>query len=949
MNRQIEEPTNDNLIVTSRSLRKDHPNNQNLYTTSKEFLDLLREVKIRFDTNPKFYQREDFQKLIELFLKISGTEPIIDLELVDQWQKIVKESTIPDGNLIKDTIEYIESRLGNLYSDGNGITFTHLQDDTVEISVDTSVIQEKLEAGDNIIITGNTISSSNTEYTAGNNISIVNNEISATDTTYHPGDGITIGEDNSINSNSNASLIQQIKVVENAPVDATGLWQNDIIPRGTSIQNILQKVFTDSGKNYIIPKEENKLIYSYNKKLESDYLIPEKYNIAVIGNEPDFIKSKGKGITEPDILSEFQQYSDSVYMPEYGKGRSYTQNNHLPKDPTIASDGSNSGIGYGKWYEDEGDINHKNKFICNPINSYEYTGYINPKKSSYFNYDVLIGTDKGNTTGDWSGYALINDDYAKPRYIVCSDGIKYYRNTLYDLTKVNGEKENPIGDSWCAWVNEHQDTNTAEVIYGRQVQVSGQTYYEDEFPSGEVSVYKILDISTKEARKTYSQFIYNIVTVESSHEASGFIAVMNIMTINSAGCNWDGVTYYNGTGTISISTHIIPCDPINFDPDDYPEPKFHKFTPGVLVMLANTPHQAILGTDLVPYVNELNSNNKYYGQSALPTKEYNLDCYALISVEEEFPENKNVGDFVLKGEKTLYQFNGESWIEISPIINQCALIPETAKFYQYHSGGWDGINNNWNHRVILLDINSKGVYYTATESGGTISKYELDPSTFNEFIRSNVLYDKGVLTLRFSNVIGGKNQNDVFNKEYLYKETINTNFPFNNSKIVIDFNNDTYTVTKYNGTTLQPIVLSSLPNYSRTYNIDGVDVDINMNDMFKNATKFMFMAQSQQNLLYKCTYFTYQENLILRADDNSVWQYNHITGQYDQIPNQKPVNYLSGSHLSFNDVTKKLWYSNGRDIYQVSDIVNEESQEIQDLKNQISELESRLDALENNT
>ena len=74
--RQIEIPVHNNKNVTSRSLKEDHPNNQNLYQSSKEFQDLLKEVKIRFDTNPKFYQREDFQKLIELIKKKSGSSDL---------------------------------------------------------------------------------------------------------------------------------------------------------------------------------------------------------------------------------------------------------------------------------------------------------------------------------------------------------------------------------------------------------------------------------------------------------------------------------------------------------------------------------------------------------------------------------------------------------------------------------------------------------------------------------------------------------------------------------------------------------------------------------------------------------------------------------------------------------------------------------------------------------
>lgn len=52
--------------------------------------------------------------------------------------------------------------------------------------------QDALSAGNNITISGNTISATDTTYTAGSNISISNGVISATDTTYTAGTGINI-------------------------------------------------------------------------------------------------------------------------------------------------------------------------------------------------------------------------------------------------------------------------------------------------------------------------------------------------------------------------------------------------------------------------------------------------------------------------------------------------------------------------------------------------------------------------------------------------------------------------------------------------------------------------------------------------------------------------------------------------------------------------------------
>lgn len=68
----------------------------------------------------------------------------------------------------------------NSLTAGTGVDITNNT-----VSVDTSVIQEKLTAGNNVAISNdNVISATDTTYTAGTNITISNNEISATDTTY---------------------------------------------------------------------------------------------------------------------------------------------------------------------------------------------------------------------------------------------------------------------------------------------------------------------------------------------------------------------------------------------------------------------------------------------------------------------------------------------------------------------------------------------------------------------------------------------------------------------------------------------------------------------------------------------------------------------------------------------------------------------------------------------
>jgi len=67
-----------------------------------------------------------------LLLKVTGTEIVIDFELVDAWIKINSEKTIPNGFLIKRTIENIYSILKNTYIEGKGIEFEPVQEESNE-------------------------------------------------------------------------------------------------------------------------------------------------------------------------------------------------------------------------------------------------------------------------------------------------------------------------------------------------------------------------------------------------------------------------------------------------------------------------------------------------------------------------------------------------------------------------------------------------------------------------------------------------------------------------------------------------------------------------------------------------------------------------------------------------------------------------------------------------
>lgn len=112
-------------------------------------------------------------------LAMSGTEFAVDTSVVQE--------KLTAGNNVQITGTTI-SATDTTYSAGNGLTLSG-----TEFSVDTSVVQEKLTAGSNVQINGTTISATDTKYTAGTNVQInSSNQISATDTTYSAGSGITL-------------------------------------------------------------------------------------------------------------------------------------------------------------------------------------------------------------------------------------------------------------------------------------------------------------------------------------------------------------------------------------------------------------------------------------------------------------------------------------------------------------------------------------------------------------------------------------------------------------------------------------------------------------------------------------------------------------------------------------------------------------------------------------
>jgi len=85
-------------------------------------------------------------------------------------------------------------------------------------------------------------------------------------------------------------------------------------------------------------------------------------------------------------------------------------------------------------------------------------------------------------------------------------------------------------------------------------------------------------------------------------------------------------------------------------------------------------------------------------------------------------------------------------------------------------------------------------------------------------------------------------------------------------------------------------------------------------DVLKNDAHFMFKQSSTPSgRIYNIN--TMGTKLILDIDTDIVWQ--RTNNVWAALANTAPLDLFRGSHINFNDVTKKLWYSNGARIYQI--------------------------------
>lgn len=232
----------------------------------------------------------------------------------------------------------------------------------------------------------------------------------------------------------------------------------------------------------------------------------------------------------------------------------------------------------------------------------------------------------------------------------------------------------------------------------------------------------------------------------------------------------------------------------------------------------------------------------------------------------------------------------------------------------YHKNKDAGENANW--EVKYNKIISGGV----DELGRELISWNEDCESTNTnnpcFIRSLVNFENGKLVVKFSDPSSSEYKNEG--------QTSLEPIDFNNKELCIDFANEIYYVsskTEENGvvevTEIQPI--TKLPDF--THNESSVW------NKFAGETKFMYDAYSYANLYIKC-YNIMLDNTVLHVDKTNakygVWVLNTERTEYIKLldTNNNPIDpceYLAGSRMSYNNLTKKLFYSDGEKIYQVAE------------------------------
>lgn len=137
MDRQIEAPVAKSSAVTSRNTNITHITNSAIVTSKeeellKQMVSKINELYVRFDTNPDYYQKEDYKKLLDVLM--GGFKYLygkISPEIVTEWESDPSDEKIPSEKLVKDSLDSIDVDLSTKEDVSNKvIAFQETPDNT---------------------------------------------------------------------------------------------------------------------------------------------------------------------------------------------------------------------------------------------------------------------------------------------------------------------------------------------------------------------------------------------------------------------------------------------------------------------------------------------------------------------------------------------------------------------------------------------------------------------------------------------------------------------------------------------------------------------------------------------------------------------------------------------------------------------------------------------------
>lgn len=170
------------------------------------------------------------------------------------------QGALTAGNNITISNDVI-SATNTEYQAGHGLT---LSNNT--FAVDDTVLQGKLTAGANIQLNGNTISATDTTYTAGSNVQISSgNVISATNTTYTAGSGISISNDTitntapNVKSDWNAAAGSDAEILNKPSIPTVNDGTLTIQRNGTDVATFSANQSANATANISVPTDTSDL------------------------------------------------------------------------------------------------------------------------------------------------------------------------------------------------------------------------------------------------------------------------------------------------------------------------------------------------------------------------------------------------------------------------------------------------------------------------------------------------------------------------------------------------------------------------------------------------------------------------------------------------------------------------------------------------------------------